>query len=375
MHRARATLTHPLGFGRALLCAGALAALLAAPAAQAQSTSTGAAESLFNDGRELMDKGDFAAACEKFAASHALEASVGALLNLGDCREKNGQPASAWVAYKQAANMARREGDKRRLAFAERRAAAIEPKLSYMVVEVPSERRVDAMSIELGDEILEEPLWGQRAPVDPGEHVIVVTAPGYEPRKVTVSVAPGGDTVTVTIPLLEPKPDARPGASGSTAMPGGEVNPGESGPGGTAGLGGPGPGPGRDQPAGILTGGRYAAIGLGVVGVAGVATGIAFAMRSQSKWDKGQLHCNELNQCDEEGIALAREAADSATVSNISYGVGAACLVGGAALWFLSPPAERGDNASASAGGRPRPLAITPLFGPQGTGVLVEGSF
>lgn len=37
------------------------------------------------------------------------------------------------------------------------------------------------------------------------------------------------------------------------------------------------------------------------------------------------------------GLALAQQASDAATISNLPYGLGVAVLAGSVALWFLSP--------------------------------------
>src|SRR5271166_5257799 len=88
-------------------------ALVSARASLAQ-TSAGdkaAAQAIFDEGKRLMDAGQFAQACPKFADSEKLDPGVGTLLNLGVCYEKNGQTASAWATYKEAASAAANAGE------------------------------------------------------------------------------------------------------------------------------------------------------------------------------------------------------------------------------------------------------------------------
>ena len=357
------------GRGRALLaalCAYALSVALAPSPAAAQASRTAAAESLFNEGRELMKQGDFPTACEKFAASHALEASVGALLNLGDCRENNGQIASAWAAYRQAAAEARRAGDQRRTRVAQQHADRLEPTLSYLVIEVPDQARVAGLVVTRAGEVVEEPLWGQRAPVDPGEHEIHVQAPGHQPQSLRVTVAPGSKDASVSVPPLEKSPAmAEPDEPAAVPALNAHTGAGE-------------PAHGRDDRGGLTTG-RMVAIGGGVAGLAGVTSGVVFALRSHSKWDKAQAsHCNQLDQCDPVGLSLAKQASDAATISNLSYGIGAVVLAGSVALWLLSPPepgARRDQGAGAGTGAIWRPLAITPMVTQDRAGLIVEGRF
>src|SRR4051812_4793625 len=84
------------------------------------------AESLFNDGNQLMAEGKLAPACDAFEASNRVEPRAGTLIRLGECREKNQQFASAWSAYKDALTRAK---DKNKIKFAKEKVAAIEPRL------------------------------------------------------------------------------------------------------------------------------------------------------------------------------------------------------------------------------------------------------
>jgi len=74
--------------------------IIASPTpARAQSAE---AEVLFREGKRLMKEGKLAEACDKLEASDRLESSIGTLLNLADCREKNKQLVSAWLAFHKA---------------------------------------------------------------------------------------------------------------------------------------------------------------------------------------------------------------------------------------------------------------------------------
>src|SRR5688500_15209686 len=66
--------------------------------ARAQS-SAAQAEQLFKDGKSLMGAKQYAEACDAFAASQELDPQLTTLMNLADCREKNGQLATAWSLF------------------------------------------------------------------------------------------------------------------------------------------------------------------------------------------------------------------------------------------------------------------------------------
>ena len=104
-------------------CVPAIAGvLLLSAAARAEEPPDGAkkaaAQALFDEGKRLMDAGQFAQACPKFADSEKLDPGVGTLLNLGVCYEKNGQTASAWATYKEAASAAANAGEAAREKYA-----------------------------------------------------------------------------------------------------------------------------------------------------------------------------------------------------------------------------------------------------------------
>src|SRR5262245_23491607 len=101
-----------------------------AAAIAAHTTPAGAqradAETLFREGKRLLKEGKIAAACDKLDASERLEPSAGTELNIADCREKNGQLATAWAMFVRAAATAKHsDGDGKREAEAKRRAAAL----------------------------------------------------------------------------------------------------------------------------------------------------------------------------------------------------------------------------------------------------------
>src|ERR1044071_7524440 len=110
-----------------------VAAFVATSPIRAQSASDKAtAEALFGEGRRLMAQANYRDACPKFEASLKLDPGVGAMLNLADCYEKNGQTASAWAEFLEASSAARVAGSRDREELARSRAAALEPKLSRL---------------------------------------------------------------------------------------------------------------------------------------------------------------------------------------------------------------------------------------------------
>src|SRR5689334_9389322 len=128
----------------------AIIVILLTATASAQAPDVSSAEALFRDGRRLMKEHKLAEACEKFEASERIDDSVGTLLNLADCREKNGQLATAWATFLKAASTARTRHDDHETT-AKAHAAALEPRLSYLTISVPESSKVDGLVIKRDD--------------------------------------------------------------------------------------------------------------------------------------------------------------------------------------------------------------------------------
>src|SRR5262249_28813065 len=130
--------------GAALALLAALAPAVARPdppgqadhAAQAASADVAMAEALFREGKRLMEAGDVAAACAKFAASYHIDDRLGTLLNLATCHERQDKTASAWAEFVRAHTLATRAGSKERAAYAAEHIESLEPRLLHLVVVV-----------------------------------------------------------------------------------------------------------------------------------------------------------------------------------------------------------------------------------------------
>src|SRR5207248_8067153 len=90
-----------------------LAAFTFAVVARAQSNDAGIASQLFDAGRDLMKRGDYASACPKLFESARLEPRVGTLARLAECEEKIGHLAAARGHWKDTVELARAQKDDR----------------------------------------------------------------------------------------------------------------------------------------------------------------------------------------------------------------------------------------------------------------------
>jgi hypothetical protein len=181
--------------GHALL---ALLALVAMPRrALADESTAGAA---FRQADELAKQGKWAEACPLYEASYRSDPQVGVLLHVADCHERIGRTATAWAEFNDAVEISRRRQDQRE-AYAQSRADALAAKLAKIHLAPP--KAVPPGFAVRRDGIDITPLVGTDLPVDPGEHELTASAPGYVEwtKKVTVGAAAG--TTRVAIAELE----------------------------------------------------------------------------------------------------------------------------------------------------------------------------
>lgn len=187
----------------AALVAGLLVSLHAGAAAAQSVVPDAAAEALFRDGRELVEKGDWAAGCPKFEASLELYLSASTLLNIARCHEHNGKIASAWATYRRALVVNKETpGAERKKALeevAQKGLAALEPRLPKLRIVIPV--APERLQVTRNDQYVPLAILGTSIPVDPGVHTIEARAPGYRTERRSVKVDEGA-TERVEIALI-----------------------------------------------------------------------------------------------------------------------------------------------------------------------------
>jgi hypothetical protein len=288
-----------------------------------------AAEALFRAGRELLLKGDYAAACPKLAESNRLDPSSGAALNVALCHSKEGKTATAWAEYLVAARLANQQHKPERVEEAMKKAAEIEKDLSHLTIVVT--KPVAGMEIHRDDVIVAESSFGTSLPIDPGKHVVTATAPGYQ--KVTLEATVGGerDARTVTIPPLEKA------SEGATAPP-------------------------RQPGAGALP------WVVGGTGIVAVGVGGTFGVLALGAYNTAKTACPTRTGCSSDALAARSRATTFANVANVGIGVGVAVVAVAAILLATSSPdAPRSKGSSGST------LTVGPIITPREAGLGVTG--
>lgn len=300
-----------------------------------------AAKEQFQLGREASDKRDFAKARDFFQKSYELHPTPGALLNLAVCEEELGLIASAFVRFRQFTDLVPSSDD--RFAGAKRRMAALEPRVPMLRIELaagaPAGTIVKRDAIAVAGKNL-----GADLPVDPGKHVVIVTAPGREERRYEVTLAEGQKEALKVEPGAEaPSQDTPPAATVTTPTP--TLTATTSAP--------PPPSSGK-RTAGFIVGG---------LGVAGLAVGGVTGALTFSKTSDVEAMCPNPDRCTNEGVAIADSARTLGLVSTVSFIAGAALVGAGVFLVVTGKPSAEAETAFA------------PVMLPGGAGLWAQGRF
>ena len=177
--------------------------ILVSARAYADDTVAGTA---YNQAISLEAQGKWADACPLYEASYHADPQIGVLLHLAICHEKVGRIASAWTEYNDAADLAKARNDPREIT-ARKLADALAPKVAKLYLAPPSKAITGLVVRRDGADITA--LVGTNLPIDPGEHEIVESAPGYLDwtTKITIT-GPTATPTVVDLPLLQKAPEA-----------------------------------------------------------------------------------------------------------------------------------------------------------------------
>lgn len=137
------------------------------------------ADAVFKEALALRDK-DPVAACAKFEEALGYNPqAISTRLNVALCDEKLGRIASAVDKFTEVADRARVQNLTEYLNVAEEHLAKLTPELSFLTVTFV-EPDVADMKVMIDDKVVPADKLA-KLPIDPGERVIVVTAPGRMP--------------------------------------------------------------------------------------------------------------------------------------------------------------------------------------------------
>jgi hypothetical protein len=342
---------------RALI--GALAVALAMPSwAHAQSVE---AEVLFREGKKLIAEGKIAQGCDKLDASARIESTPGTLLNLADCREKNGQTATAWAAFQKAASAAKLAGDSERAGEAHRREKLLEAQLSYLTINTLAAMKLPDLSIRRNGTSVDTALWNQALPVDPGDYEIAGEAAGHERWAKKIHVDPGGAKVVVEVPALATKSGEReptvvpdkPIETHRAEQPVQVTTPPPAEPVAV----------GKPSSPGTFTSQRKLALAIGAVGVVALGVGTYFGLHGNDLESQSDKLCAGTACTDPKAVDLNDQARSAALKANIALVGGGAAIAGAVVLWLVGAPKVAHEG-----------VTLAPIAGDHGVGLALCGA-
>jgi hypothetical protein len=291
------------------------AVLITPTLARADDPSGGRAQSLFDEGKALLDAENFSAACPKLAESKELAPGIGVTLYLANCEDNVGKRASALLHYREAETMAHARGDARE-SVAHDYVTKLETETARIHIHLPP----GSQKLTVTDNGRPVSINSNRGfPADPGSHKIRASSSGKAEWSEVVHVPESidgvdGMTIEISVPPLD---DGGLVSDRST-----ETQPDQNA-----------------RTSNISTQ-KVIGIGVGAVGIVGLGVGAFLGLHAkslQNESDGPGGGCNAGDTCDPHGQDLRMSALSSATVSTVLFAVGGAAVVTGIVLYVTAP--------------------------------------
>lgn len=281
---------------------------------------TATAEALFEQGKQLLRAGNAAAACPKLAESQRIDPSTGTLLALAMCHEADGRLASAWAEFTSVEARARNEGRPDREQAAHARAQALKPRLSTLEVRVsPEVAATSGLEIKRDGTTLGPGAWNVVVPVDGGQHVVEVSAPGKLSWRGTADVKAEGDASVLRVPVLRPASEQK------------------------AAL--------RAEPSTGWSTLEWTGVGVGGAGVIALGIGGYFLASALGKKSDSSKDCDG-NLCGPEAAAARRSAVSRGNTATVFAIAGGVLAAGGATLFIVGRQRARHAESPQAATGQ-----------------------
>jgi hypothetical protein len=200
---------------------------------------------------------------------------------------------------------------------------------------------LSAVKVTVDGRPLVDKLDGTAVQVDPGEHEFTFTTAGEAPvtEKLVIKESAKERHESLTIGAAPPSPASVDAAGVSPTARGGM---------GTQ---------------------KKIALGVGAVGVAGVALGSVFGILTASAISSQKSDCQSATNCPRYAQAASDHSTwgTDGTVSTVAFGAGAVLIASGVVLWLAAPHPADGPSFAA--------LVVAPSVGSSGGGMLVRGEF
>jgi tetratricopeptide (TPR) repeat protein len=313
---------------RTVAVAAALAATLCAAHARAEPAgdNVAQADALFAEAQKLVEAGDLDGACAKFDASWKLNSqAIGTLLNVARCDARRGKLAHAVALYHEARDRGREQNLPAYVAAADEQLAALTPLVPHVAITLAETLPGTTIVV---DGVAMTPDASGYVGLDPGAHVITVSAPERVPFESHFDVAKS-ENKTIAVPAL-----ARP----TTVT---VVHRTDS----------------SRRPLGILVTAGGGAL---------AATGLVLGLVARSRYNDAIANdCpGGAQHCDSKGFAATQSARSLGNVGTILGAAGVVAAAVGAVVWLRAPTEHE-----------TRGVAVVPALAPGTAGIVAVGHF
>jgi hypothetical protein len=302
----------------------------------------------FEEGLKLAEQGQHDAARLKFNQAWSVLKAPAVLYNLARAEQLSGHLIDALHHFREFAKMTDPKIDDKQRQAAADNIAELSKRVSQIAIEAPPHARVsiDGRAVESD---LDDPVA-----VLPGTHVVEAIA-GGKVKRVTVECQAG---LVAKAKLVEDAPSPASAGNGDPPLAG---RPADTTP------------PPSSSRSAV---GWAVPIGLGALGVIGLATGVGFGSASQSSKEESEtIRRSNPGLCANPPSAACatydekRSSAESqATAAWIGYAAGGILLAGAIATWVFWPT----DGKTASTA---RAVRVVPALGPRTGGAALHLSF
>jgi hypothetical protein len=311
---------------------------------------------LFDKGVAEMESGNYQVACPALEESQRIDPRAGTLFASAECQAKWGKLASAvaryedyigWVLRLPTDQQARHRD---RVTTSQAQVSRLKPTVPTLTLRLVA-GAPNGTTIKRDGVVLQGAALGLALPVDPGEHVLSVQAPGGPERIVKVEIALSQNRLIELEAPPVPNSASAPDSVGKPAEPAAPALATSTEPSVERGSS-------RRTIA-------YAVGGLGLVGlVTGGVTGALVLSKKGTITD----NCDGSICRNSAGYDAARSAKTLATVSTVGFGVGLAGVAVSAILLLSGTPSDRRTGSTSH---------IQPLVLPSSQGLWagVERSF
>ncbi len=171
------------------------------------------AESLFDQGRKLMESNaTLGEACRTLQESLRLWDRGDTMLNLAECHRRQGKTATAWAEFDKALSYGAKVGFSEAVQAATRLRDELAAKLSKLTVTVPpATAALPGLAVEVDGNPWPRDRWNTAFVIDPGPIRVRARAKGYQPFEVLVQLGADKDAKSVVVALeIEPPPPPPP---------------------------------------------------------------------------------------------------------------------------------------------------------------------